>query len=1040
MLSIDLLGSPQLLLDQRPLTVTRRRNRALVYYLAAAAAPVKRDSLLLLFWSDHDRTAAQQILRTTLHSVRKTLGSALLTPDDSVALAPDVVVDARRLEAGLSQPDAGPDELAATLALYRGDFLDGFSLTDCIPFEDWMFAERERYRQLTIRGFTSLAQQYETQRQFEQALNALTQALAFDPLQEDLQRVGIRLHYLAGDRVGAIRRYEQLRTLLDEEMGVPPMAETRALYDAIITDTLVVERSHGATLERSVTQTLQRPDRQPTATLPFIGRHAELDRLAALTESSKCILIEGEAGIGKTRLAEEFLHAQGKLALAGAARELEQALPYQPIIEALRKLLASPAWPELRARLDLAPVWLAEVTRLLPELAEELLSHQPALSPADESRLWEGLTRFLLALAHQRPLVLFLDDLHWADAATLALLGYLVRQVESAPVGFLATTRPVEPRSPLASLLQALTREDRLERICLHRLTAQDTVALARQLSPTYAYPLAEWLSRNGEGNPYILAELLRYAREHQLLSRDGILNLAALSVDPVVPPSVYSLIHARLARLSDEARRVLDAAVAVGREFEFEVAARAAALSEPAALDALDELQSATLLHPVDGLRYAFDHSLTMEVAYREVGEPRHRLLHRRVAEALESVHRQNLEPFVGLIASHFAEGNAPERASHYAFRAAQRAAGLAAWTEAIAFYEQALTGAPDDQRLAITIELGEAYLHAGEAARASETLRAALNLALQKPGAAATDVNAVRLVLAHSLLPQSRYAEAIVIVQQVQATDRVEHRIKSEFIWGTALSLEGADLAEAATHLQRAEALLCGQPALHGSGLLAQIRFELGGIAAQQGDLALAIARYREALLAAESAGTEPAIQWLILARNNLAYNLHLLGDPEADAHVEAGMRLAQERGYLGLQPYLCSTLGEIALARHDLEAAEAHFIRGLRIAERLDIPERIAGLTANLGLVALRRNQRERAIHHLSRALARADTLGTRHLAAQIRIWLAPLLPPAEAQSCIAEARAIAASGNRRRLLSAIARIEDELMRWGGAEAKM
>ena len=172
-------------------------------------------------------------------------------------------------------------------------------------------------------------------------------------------------------------------------------------------------------------------------------------------------------------------------------------------------------------------------------------------------------------------------------------------------------------------------------------------------------------------------------------------MNLSALSSAPIVPPSIYSLIQARLARLSDSARRILDTAVAAGRVFEFEVVMRAAALSESAALDALDELRAARLIEPQgsDGLHYAFDHSLTMEVAYREVGEPRHRVLHRRVAEAMEAIYgRQRLDAVAGLLAWHYLESGDAPRAAPYALRAAQLAMQFAAWREAIEFYEQAL------------------------------------------------------------------------------------------------------------------------------------------------------------------------------------------------------------------------------------------------------------------------------------------------------------------------------------------------------------
>jgi predicted ATPase/DNA-binding SARP family transcriptional activator len=1029
MLTILLFGAPQLALDGHPLNIPRRRSRALLFYLATQPAPVLREQLLALFWPDHERTAAQQILRTNLHGLRKMLGAALLATDDTLALAPDSAVDARRFAALLAAPPDDARLLAGALELYRGDFLEGFTLADAPEFDDWAAAERERFRRLAVRGWAALAHQYELARDWPAAREALERALAFDPLQEDIQRAAMRIQFLAGDRAGAIRRYEQLRRLLDDELGVPPLDETIALYDAIISDTAPFGDERPSTKDGPSQQSI-RPRlssfviRPSSDALPFIGRAAELEAIRTALAARKLALIEGEAGIGKTRLVEAFLSNTDALALSGAARELEQSLPYQPLVEALRGLLTRPEWPELRAGLDLPDIWLHEVRRLLPELT--LPGRAPAAppgGPADEARLWEGLNQLLLALAQRRPLVLLLDDLHWADASTLALLGYLVRQSIAAPLKFLATTRPVAPRSPLAALLQTLTREDRIRRVPLARLSHADTVALAQQLSPTFAYPLAEWLTRQAEGNPYFLAELIRYAREHGLLGAGGMVNLSALSDSPVVPQTLYSLIQSRLARLSSAARRVLDTAVAIGREFEVALVVRAATLPESEVYDALDELQSADLIVPLDALRYAFDHSLTMEVAYREIGEPRHRLIHRQVGEALEALYAHDLDAVAGLIASHLAEGHAPERAAAYAFRAGQRAAGLAAWSEAIGFYNQSFAGASDERRAAIYQALGEACTQLGQSARAAEAYQAAIALAEARGDDGAA--NAARLQLARALLAQARFGEAIELAQRVRAANNPATTVGAELIWGTTLSIEGVDLAGAAEHLHNAAALCAAQS---DPATLAQILFNLGSIAAQQGELPQAIERYREALAAAEQS---PAALWFqILAHNNLAYHLHLLGDPSAGEHARLGLALARDNGVINAQPFLLSTLGELALAQGDLDAAEARFAEGLELAERLQSPERIAGLTANLGLVALRRGQQSLAVHRLSTALARADELGTQQLAAQIRLWLAPLLPPHEARARLAEARAIAEGGGRRLLLEEIARLETQL----------
>jgi len=1051
-LSIQLLGSPQISANAQPLNLTRRKSRAIVYYLAAHPHPLTRDHLLSLFWPDLDRPAAQQTLRTTLHGLRKTLNSALLVEENTLAL--DADLDTRRFESLFHPPPFTLHELESTLQLYRGDFLSGFALPDTPEFDDWATVERERYRRLAVRGLTALAKLHEAENNFSAALDTLDRALAFDSLQEDLQRDSIRLLYLAGDRAGAIRRYDTLRKLLDAEMGMPPMAGTRALYDSIINDTLQIPNPKSQLSISNLQSSALNVKRQTTNSLPFTGRAAELQTLRAAAVH-KLILLEGEPGIGKTRLAEEYIHSANAITLRGIARELEQSLPYQPVIESLRGLLSRSDWPMLRSGLQASvpKLWLTEVTRLLPELSmmvtaspaeaatasdstelapSESFRRNAATLPTDESRLWEGVNQFLSALAAQHPVIIFLDDLHWADSSTLALLGYLARQPGPATLTYLTAARQITPRSPLATLLQTLTRDDRLSRLPLQRLSADDIAAIAQSLSRTHAGQLAEWLTRFSEGNPYMLAELIRDARQKNILHDDGGVNVQALqeATSPIVPQTIYSLIESRLSRLSDPARRILDAAVAAGREFDFEVVARAVALSENTALDALDELRASQLIQPnthdPTGRLHLFDHTLTMEVAYRDVGEARHRLFHHRLAEALETIYHNRTDSVAGLIASHFIEGRAPDRAAPYAFRTGQLAAGLAAWAEAAGFYEQALAVESDDaRRLNILLALGDARFQSGAPARASELFQEAATLAQKLKDEATTD--AAREGLGRSLLTQGRYAEAIGLARDLINAARPESVLAAESLWGTALSLEGTDLAGAAEHLQKAQALC---PAVNDPNIHTQIKFELGGVSAQQGDLKQAVALYQEAL---EIADSQDASRWQILARNNLAYHLHLLGDPAANEHAQAGLKLAQEKGMLSLQTYLFSTLGEIALAANDLDIAEKRFADGLALAERLSIPERVAGLTANLGLVAARRGQTGVAIHRLSTALAQADSLGTQHLAAQIRLWLIPLLPPAEARAMLAEARAIAESGNRRRLLEEIERL-GKLLRSG------
>ncbi|GAB6174378.1 AAA family ATPase [Paradesulfitobacterium aromaticivorans] len=979
-LSLEILGPPRVLRSGQPLRVGRRKSRALLYYIAAHSSALSREHALAFLWPDQDRLAAQRALGATLHELRKTMGDALRADNDTLAVAAEVAIDAHLFEERLSPPVADLELLTATLNLYRGDFLEGFSLPDLPEFDNWAVAERERYRRLTIRGLTAVAEQHEKRKNYLDALEALNRALEFDPLQEDLYCACMRLHCLAGDRAGAIRRFEKLRGLLDQEMGVPPMPQTQALYEAIITDKMLGTgdqyRASACVLRD------KRPARsgplQVSTPLPFVGREAELSALRGLALGAEpgFALIEGEPGIGKTRLVEEFLRESGALTIRGTAHELEQILPYQPIVEMLRGILFRPDWTTLDSilRTKLAPVWRAEIDRLLPEMAGSSAPDQRNSIAMDERRLWEAVKQFLFVLADQQPVIVFLDDIHWADASTLGLLGYLLRQKAEEPIMFVATTRHFTPRSSLGALLHALDRGGLLLRFPLSRLEHDDVTAVAHQLSTTNAHMLAEWLARTSEGNPYILAELVRHAREIGLLLADGEMNMNVLSAAPVVPQTVRSFIRARLEHLSEAARCVLDTAAVVGQEFEFKVVARAVALSESAAVDGLDELVAAGLVRLADGNRYTFDHSLTMEVAGREIGKARRQSLHRRIAEALESIYHDRLEGIAGLLAWHFGEGDAPDRAKRYALRAGNRATRLGAYTEAIAFYEQALAGSDEKEQIVVLSALGETYFLAGQSARTAEVYRRAAAIARSRGDAALAE----------------RYLGAALMVEKVDL---------KEFFWGATPLLEGADLAEAANHFRTADALY-GEESDVEPKILAQIKIGLGLIAAQQGDLPQAIACYQAALaVAMGSRDQDTALDQIVVARINLSHYLYLIHDTEALEHALSGLHLAHEKGLLEFHCHLLSILGEIELARGDLEAAERYFTEGLDMAERQVFPYHAARLKANLGRLARERGYAAEAVQQLSSALASADALGTRHLVAQIRQWLILVLPPTE-----------------------------------------
>src|SRR5512138_665749 len=267
LLEIDLLGSPRIFVNGQAAQGLRRKNRALLYYLAGAGKSVRRETVLALFWPDYERATSQPILRTMIHDLRRELGEAIRVEDHSLSLSGSTLIDARRLCAAVDSPHPEPETLSTALALYQGDFLEGFSLEDGSQFDDWTASERERYRLTAIRGHTRLAKYYEEQQEYSSALEHMRRALAFNVLQEDLQREVMRLLYLNGDRTGVVRQYDSLLKLLDEEMGMLPMAETRKLYDAIL-------RDEGSPPAVSIQASRPEPASTSDSVLPFLGREA----------------------------------------------------------------------------------------------------------------------------------------------------------------------------------------------------------------------------------------------------------------------------------------------------------------------------------------------------------------------------------------------------------------------------------------------------------------------------------------------------------------------------------------------------------------------------------------------------------------------------------------------------------------------------------------------------------------------------------------------------------------------------------------------
>ncbi len=457
-LQLSLLGTPVVKHGERTLTFSTRKAMALLIYLVVEGGMHPRKTLSESFWPELDAEHGRAALRATLLELRKLLERShgpgelahLLAERDTLGFdqGGPLVLDLRLVESASKQVGRGIEPLASQVRgellaqleqathQVRGPFLAGFTLRDSQFFDDWTRQHREYWHLRVHQLFDVLSKLYERAGDGERAIETVSRWLSFDPLNEEGYRRMMRLRFSQGDRAGALRAYANGRAVLADQLQVEPEPETVALAKRI---------RHTAPVRSQQVRSLQpvqtSPGRPPANLLdgPFLGRTAEFGTLIECYQrvhagQPQLVLLQGETGIGKTRLASEFVRwaqAQGADVLVGRALQTGRQLPYQPLIDVLRNQLEQEHAPD-----DLlSDVWLAELSRLLPELRDRY-PELPIPSTDDalgHNRFFEATARLVQVWAARRPLVLLLDDMQWADTATLDLLLYLSRSLAEQP-------------------------------------------------------------------------------------------------------------------------------------------------------------------------------------------------------------------------------------------------------------------------------------------------------------------------------------------------------------------------------------------------------------------------------------------------------------------------------------------------------------------------------------------------------------------------------------------------------------------------------
>ena len=489
------------------------------------------------------------------------------------------------------------------------------------------------------------------------------------------------------------------------------------------------------------------PFQKPRWLTSLINRAMELTKLkvafeSALAGRSSVVAVQGEAGVGKTRLMQELgMHAQsmGAVVLTGAASEA--GLPYAPWVEAARQYVAQ-APSELLRRM-LGPR-ASELVKLLPDIVVKVGSIPPSKPLGEEQdkiRFYEAVTQFFISICTESPLVLLFDDMQSADQSSLDLLEYFIRSVGNLRVLTAGAYRSedVQPDSPLYRSLMKLNRQRLLETIQVRSLSKEETIELIKQTfgEQTITSEFADLIYERTGGNPFFVEEVLRSLVEDGTIFRTETKWDRKPIQEIILPESVKSVLKSRLTRLEPETLNVLTMASVVGSEFDFDALREASQLEEEPLLQRLEKAFSAGLVQQIPRRKsiFKFTDDRVRELLLNDLIPIRRARYHLRIAEAMEKVYSKNLECYAEPIANHFSEGGDTERTVKYSIMAGDRNRVIHAYDQAIADYKRTLDlidleGASDQEKAAIIEKLAECYRIAGQLQNSTRYYQEALEI----------------------------------------------------------------------------------------------------------------------------------------------------------------------------------------------------------------------------------------------------------------------------------------------------------------------
>jgi DNA-binding SARP family transcriptional activator len=1009
---MKLLGAFALEIQGAPVVITSQRMQVLLAYLAHhRAEPPSRQHLAFLLWPDSSETQAFTNLRTLLHRIHTTLSAyAPLIEADSqfIQWSSDCVMSldteafeqlVNRAEAAAKRED---DELACAFleqadGIYAGDFLP-----EC--YDEWALSERQRLSQVRFTALASLVLLLERRRQYAAAVPYARRVVHLDPMNEAASLTLMRLHALSGDHASALRVYHTCASALQTELGSGPGHALTTAYERLLA-------ADSAPLN----------DTQIDAALPLVGRDRVWTRMqlawqTAVTGQPRLLLLTGEAGVGKTRLADDFLRWAGRQGFATAATHCYPAegdLAYTPVATLIRSDAL------LLGLKHLGEEWLSEIARLLPDLAAtkpELQSSGQSAEQGQRHRLFEALAR--VVLPNDRPFLIHFDDLQWSDRDSLEWLHFLLRFRQNARLLVVGTVRIEEIHSnpPLEALLEAMRREGRVSEIALDRLSRIETAKLAESVAGHALGPeQVDHLYAETEGNPLFIVETMRGDSNQ---SETGIetghrpfAGSARRSSDP--PPRVLAVIAWRLKQLSPDALVLLEVAATLGRSFTFRVLTRAAQIDETQLIRGLDELWRRRILQEHGPDAYYFTHDKLRSVAHSELSRARQRILHRRVAEALEAEYAAERDDFSGQIAFHYERAGLAKKALEYYQRAASYARQLYAYDVAIGHLQAALTligMQPHPQSAELYDMLGEIQHFIGQYEDARESWRAALVHGADNDGLWQANLHRK---LGNAWRDQHHHEQALYAYDMAEEVLGIVDRQDDDTVWSCwcLIELERLNvlywLGQSTELLHRIDSVqqrfvhraskvqLARFHQLNAIGILRHNRYSLSRRAVEHARA------YLDGIVETGDSGAQPAAHFqtgftMLWATDDL---------DGAEQQMVAALSLAEHSGDISLKARCLTYLAVIARLRGDVVGVQRLAEQGLAVAIAGAMYDYIGAAHGNLAWVELRGGHVTTARVHGQKALEAWQQLPVNYMFEWIGRW--PLIALAVADDNMSEA---------------------------------